>query len=102
MIEAVLVTWRDAHADQTCDSWCLISELECDDAYLVRTVGWKLAAADGSPVKPGHVTVAQSFGSLEETPSIERLLVDSVLHIPVENVVSVLSLATHGTCTQTD
>lgn len=102
MIDAVVVTWRDAHADQACSSWCLISELEADDDYLVRTVGWLLRNVDGSPVKSGHVTVAQSFGSPPNTQSIDGLHVDSVLHIPNENVLQVLSLMTHRCCSQTD
>lgn len=103
MIEAVLVVWRDAHADQSCQNWCSVGDLDCGSDYLVRTVGWRIVDdSSGAPVKTGHVTLAQSFGTGTETASIADVLLDSVLHIPNENVVSVLSLMTHRCCSQTE
>lgn len=82
----VLVVWRDAHADQNAAGWVTVDGL-CDDdqPFIVRSVGW-LLQVDGNPAKPGHVSVAQSQAGDPDC------LVDSVLHVPVENVVKVQRL----------
>ncbi len=94
-VEAVLVVWRDAHADQRCTNWCSLSELEGDGDYLVRTIGWHLVTPDGVDVKAGHVTLAQSVGAAADAQSMADALVDNVLHIPRENVVLIQSLHSH-------
>lgn len=83
----VLVVWRDAHADQVATGWVTVAELTDDAPFMVRTVGW-LLQVDGNPCKPGHVSVAQSLSQFAD----DDALIDSVVHVPVENVVSVQRL----------
>jgi len=66
--EYVTVLWCDAHA--VTDTWTLIDELDKTEC-LVESAGFLIR--DG---KPGHIVLAQSMISDEET-------VDSVLAIPV-------------------
>lgn len=94
-LEAVLIVWRDAHADQRCTNWCSVTDLEGDGDYLVRTVGWRLAADDDADIKTGHVTVAQSVGAPADAQGIGDALVDNVLHVPRENVVLIQSMLEH-------
>lgn len=78
----IVVVWRDAHSDQTQNGWCSPDDLVDDAPYLVASAGWLLLTGDGRPVKADHVSLAQSAGGLAD----ESWLVDTVLHIPVENV----------------
>lgn len=68
MLEFVTVLWCDAHA--VTDSWTPIEELDKKEC-LVESTG--LLIRDS---KPGHIVLAQSMISEEET-------VDGVLAIPV-------------------
>lgn len=83
----VLVVWRDAHADQVATGWVTVDGLcEDDQPFIVRSVGW-LLQVDGNACKPGHVSIAQS-----QSGDAGDALVDSVLHVPVENVVNIQRL----------
>ena len=78
MLKYVTVLWCDAHA--VTDTWTPIEELDRKEC-LVESTGLLIPDAN-----PGHVVLAQSMISDEET-------VDGVLAIPVGMVRNVHSLS---------
>jgi hypothetical protein len=82
-ITLVLVSWHDAHAENS--SWISLSELS-PEPCVVLSVGILLPEA-----KPGHIVLAQSAHSYED--GIEEGSVDSLLCIPVEMVRSMTVLS---------
>jgi len=94
-----LVTWRDAHAD-TSAGWTTLADGAANDDgdYIVWSVGWLLTMDDGTHAKHGHVSVAQSLGDVGS----ECQSIDSVLHIPVENVLAIRVLVDFAAPTLSD
>lgn len=78
-LAAVLVRWRDAHADLLVTSWAQVDEIEDTGPYLIHSLGWLVPDA-----KRGHVTIAQSLDY--------EVNVDTVLHIPADMVQDILTL----------
>lgn len=72
-----VVVWHDAHADQH-GSWMSEDDFN-DNPYIVSSCGFILEGA-----KKNHVTVAQSLSN--------EGLIDNVLHIPQDMVVSITRL----------
>jgi hypothetical protein len=87
-MKLALVTWRDAHSDAA-SGWTTADDIAASDDgdYIVWSVGWLLQTGDAVSVKTDHVSVAQSLGNV--TGSCESQTIDSVLHIPVENVLAI-------------
>ena len=72
---AVVVYWLDAHADA--NGWTDITELDLEPRRI-QSCGFLL-----DPVKPDHVSLAQS---------VDGPNVDQVIHIPRVNVIRIRPL----------
>jgi len=81
----VVVEWRDAHADPA-GTWVQPEHVD-QRPYTVTSVGFLLPEGEGG--KPGHVSIAQSWGRMHGDP-LEAL--DHVLHLPTAMVTSVVQL----------
>jgi len=84
-VTPVVVEWRDAHADPS-GGW-VEPHLIDQRSYTVTSVGFLLPEGEGG--KPGHVSIAQSWGRMHGDP-LEAL--DHVLHLPTAMVTSVVQL----------
>ena len=76
-MEAVLVTWHDAHGDSS--GWLPIDSVDTAPC-VVTSIGFALP----SGTKPGHYSLAQSI--------LHSDYIDHVLHIPLGMIVRVVTL----------
>lgn len=77
--QPVVVSWRDAHQGE--GYWHALDDVD-DEPHVIETCGWLIPTGSGG--KTDHVTVAQNVDPNE--------MVDHVIYIPKEMVVSVVFL----------
>lgn len=76
----VVVRWRDAHQGE--GYWHSLADVDDDEPHVIESCGWMIPTDDGG--KSDHVTLAQNVDPAG--------LVDHVIYIPSEMVVSVVFL----------